>query len=121
MSATPAGLLERAHEAAGAGAWSRAFELFTQADADCLLQLPDLAAFAETAYAAGDLDGTIRTWERAHAAFLDAGDPVMAAGAAVRVAMHLLFDTALMAPVRGWLGRAERLLGDDPTPAHAWH
>ena len=35
--------------------------------------------------------------------------------------MHLLFDTALMAPVRGWLRRAERLL--DPaseTPAHAW-
>ena len=36
--------------------------------------------------------------------------PVAAAGAAVRVAMHLLFDTALMAPVRGWLARAERLL-----------
>ena len=33
-----------------------------------------------------------------------------AAGAAVRVAMHLLFDTALLAPVRGWLARAERLL-----------
>src|SRR5687767_7179167 len=35
--------------------------------------------------------------------------------------MHLLFDTALMAPVRGWLARAERLLeGTDDTPAHAW-
>ena len=44
-----------------------------------------------------------------------------AAGAAVRVAMHLLFDTTLMAPVRGWLARAERLLeGADGTPAHAW-
>ena len=44
-----------------------------------------------------------------------------AAGAAVRVAMHLLFDTALMAPVRGWLARAERLLeGHGETPAHAW-
>ena len=50
-----------------------------------------------------------------------AGDDVAAAGAAVRVAMHLLFDTALMAPVRGWLARAERLLeGLDDTPAHAW-
>ena len=35
--------------------------------------------------------------------------------------MHLLFDTALMAPVRGWLARAERLLeGQGETPAHAW-
>ena len=50
-----------------------------------------------------------------------AGDQVGAAGAAVRVAMHLIFDTALMAPVRGWLGRAERLLeGHGDTPAHAW-
>ena len=39
----------------------------------------------------------------------------------MRVAMHLLFDTALMAPVRGWLARAERLLeGQGETPAHAW-
>jgi tetratricopeptide (TPR) repeat protein len=35
--------------------------------------------------------------------------------------MHLLFDTALMAPVRGWLARAERLLeAQGETPAHAW-
>jgi tetratricopeptide (TPR) repeat protein len=35
--------------------------------------------------------------------------------------MHLLFDTALMAPVRGWVTRAERLLeGHGPTSAHAW-
>ena len=35
--------------------------------------------------------------------------------------MHLLFDTALMAPVRGWLARAEHLLeGQQETPAHAW-
>ena len=52
---------------------------------------------------------------------VQAGDQVAAAGAAVPVAMHLLFDTALMAPVRGWLARAERLLeGAGVTPAHAW-
>jgi tetratricopeptide (TPR) repeat protein len=35
--------------------------------------------------------------------------------------MHLLFDTALMAPVRGWLARADRLLeGQGETPASAW-
>ena len=52
---------------------------------------------------------------------VEAGDRVGAAGAAVRVAMHLLLDTALMAPVRGWLARAERLLEGEPeTAAHAW-
>ena len=35
--------------------------------------------------------------------------------------MHLLFDTALMAPVRGWLARPERPLdGQRETPASAW-
>ena len=44
-----------------------------------------------------------------------------AAGAAVRVAMHLLFDTAMMSPVRGWITRAERLLeAQGETPVHAW-
>jgi hypothetical protein len=75
----------------------------------------------EVAYAAGQLNVTIEAWERAHAACVQAGDQVAAADAAVRVAMHLLFDTALMAPVRGWLARAERLLeAQGETPAHAW-
>src|SRR5262245_54831713 len=103
MGETSRTLAEQAHAAAAAGDASRAFELFAQADSERLLELGDLPAFADAAYAAGDLDATIRTWERAHAGFLEAGDHVMAAGAAVRVAMHLLFDTALMAPVRGWL------------------
>ena len=81
----------------------------------------DLPVLGEVAYAAGALDVAIEAWERVHAACVQAGDHVAAAGAAVRVAMHLLFDTALMAPVRGWLARAERLLeGADGTPAHAW-
>ena len=112
--------VKAAHAATAAGDWARAFELFSDADGQGLLQLGDLPTFANAAYAAGELDVTIQTWERAHTAFLQAGDRPMAAGAAVRVAMHLLFDTALMAPVRGWLARAERLLDDEPTPAHAW-
>jgi tetratricopeptide (TPR) repeat protein len=75
----------------------------------------------EVAYAAGNLDVTIEAWERAHTAYIQSGDPVAAGGAAVRVAMHLLFDTALMAPVRGWAARADRLLESGAeTPAHAW-
>jgi tetratricopeptide (TPR) repeat protein len=81
----------------------------------------DLPLLAEVAYAAGHLDVAIEVWERAHAEGVRAGDHLAAAGAAVRVAMHLLFDTALMAPVRGWLTRAEHLLGaPGETPVDAW-
>ena len=115
------GVVERARDAAAHGDWPQAFDLLTEADADGLMTAADLAVLAEVAYAAGHLDVTIESWERAHAACLQSGDQVAAAGAAVRLAMHLLFDTALMAPVRGWLARAERLLeGHGETPAHAW-
>ena len=113
--------LERAREAAGRGEWQQALDLLIDADASTPLNGPDLALLADVAYAAGRLDVTISAWERAHAQSVRAGDHLSAAGAAVRVAMHLLFDTALMAPVRGWIKRAERLLeGHDETPVHAW-
>ena len=103
------------------GIGSRRSSSSTEADAGGLLAPTDLPLLGEVAYAAGHLDVTIEAWERVHAACMQGGDPVAAAGAAVRVAMHLLFDTALMAPVRGWLARAERLLdGRDDTSAHAW-
>jgi tetratricopeptide (TPR) repeat protein len=110
-----------AREAAARGDWEEAYDLLMKADADGLADPGDLALLGEVAYAAGHLDVTIEAWERTHALCAQAGDPVAAAGAAVRVAMHLLLDTALMAPLRGWLSRAERLLeGQEETPAHAW-
>ncbi len=113
--------LERAHEAAGQGEWQQALDLLIEVDTSAPLSGPDLALLAGVAYAAGRLDLTIGTWERAHAECVRTGDHVLAAEAAVRVAMHLLFDAALMAPVRGWIKRAERLLeGQDETPVHAW-
>src|SRR3954470_11678101 len=115
------GLVGRARSAAARGDWQEAFALLVAADADDMLDPTDLPLLGEVAYAAGHLDVTIEAWERAHSAATRAGDPLAAAGAAVRVAMHLLFDTALMAPVRGWLARADRLLeGPGETPVHAW-
>jgi tetratricopeptide (TPR) repeat protein len=114
-------VVQRAHDAAARRDWGAAFELFMKADADGLAGPADLAVLGEVAYAAGHLDVTIEAWERTYALCMEAGDKDGAAGAAVRVAMHLLFDTALMAPVRGWLARAERLLeGRGETPASAW-
>ncbi|HZB20412.1 MAG TPA: transcriptional regulator [Blastococcus sp.] len=120
MSET-AGPVELARSATARGDWQEAFDLLAAADAANRLAPGELPVLAETAYAAGRLDVTIETWERVHGACMRAGDPLGAATAAVRVALHLLFDTALMAPVRGWLARADRLLdGGGETPAHAW-
>ncbi|WP_327417752.1 hypothetical protein [Streptomyces sp. NBC_01233] len=114
--------LERARNAAARGAWAEAYGGYLAArEQEGGLGPAELAEFAGVAYAAGHLDVTVETWERLHARLAGLGEDDAAAGAAVRVAMHLLFDTALMAPVRGWLRRAERLL--DPasaTSAHAW-
>jgi tetratricopeptide (TPR) repeat protein len=116
-----AGLVERARSAVTRGRWEEAFDLLAAADVDGVLAPTELPMLGEVAYAAGHLEVTIEAWERAHAASLQAGDVIGAAGAAARVAMHLLFDTALLAPVRGWLARAQRLLGGRAeTPAHAW-
>jgi tetratricopeptide (TPR) repeat protein len=113
--------LQRARDAAARGDWDEGYKLLTKADSDGLLGPADLPLLGEVAYAAGHLDVTIEAWERMHALSVEAGDPVAAATAAVRVAMHLLLDTALMAPVRGWLARAEHLLeGRQETSAHAW-
>ena len=113
--------LQRAQQAASRGEWEVAFDLYQDADASGQVGVADLPMLADVAYASGHLDVTIAVWERAYAALMAAGETIAAAGAAVRVAMHLLFDTALMAPVRGWLARAEHLLVDaESTPAHAW-
>ena len=114
-------LLEQGREAASRGDWQQAHDLLVRADGDRSLDAADLPLLADVAYAAGHLDVTIEVWERAHAQAVREGDRPAAAGAAARVAMHLLFDTALMAPVRGWIKRAERFLDDrDETPVHAW-
>ncbi len=120
-TATPPNFVARAREAISRRDWQQAHDFLVEADAIRPLSGPDLALLAQVAYAAGHLNVTIDAWERAYAQHMRAGDPLAAAGAAVRVAMHLLFDTALMAPVRGWIKRAERLLEPDgETPVHAW-
>src|SRR5215213_5297895 len=113
--------VQRAREAAARGEWEEAYDVLVKSAPDGLAGQADLPLLGEVAYAAGHLDVAVEAWERAHALCVEAQDPVAAAGAAVRVAMHLLFDTALMAPVRGWLARAEHLLeGQQQAPAHAW-
>ena len=114
-------LLDRARDAAGCGDWRLAYELLARADAESGLSGPDLELLAVSAYPNGHVDVTIEAWERLYTEAVRGGNHLAAAGAAARVALHLLFDTALLAPIRGWVARAERLLdGQGDRPVHAW-
>ena len=64
---TPTSLVERAREAVNRGDWQQAHGLLVELDTNTPLIGPDLAFFAEVAYAAGHLDVTIDAWERAYA------------------------------------------------------
>jgi tetratricopeptide (TPR) repeat protein len=108
-------VLADARAAFEAGDWSRALDLLSEDPAPDAAEMRALAS-----YATGDLEGAVATWEGLYTARLAAGNHLEAARAAVMVAMHLLCDTGLMAPVRGWARRARRLL--DPLeegPVHA--
>ena len=75
---------------------------------------------AQAAYGCGDLEASVQAWENLHSLHASEGLDVGAARAAAMIAMYLMMDAGLMAPVRGWLRRADRLLeGHDETPAHA--
>ena len=108
-----------ARDAIEHGDWSRAIaELSDAGAADPTAEALELLAHAS--YGVGDLEGCVSAWERSHARLEVDGDIAGAARAAAMIAMYLMMDTGLMAPVRGWLRRAERLLeGHEEVPAHA--
>jgi tetratricopeptide (TPR) repeat protein len=68
----------------------------------------ELRAHAE--YGNGAFEAAIGSWEALHALHEQAGNREAAAQAAVTAAMMLLIDTGMMAPVRTWVRRADRLL-----------
>lgn len=115
------GTVDRARTAIDRGAWQEAFDLLRSLGSERSLSPSELDLLGQAAYGAGELEAAISAWEQAHRALAGSGDDVAAAKAAVTVAMYLMMDTGLMAPVRGWLARAESLLvGYDEEAVHAW-
>jgi ATP/maltotriose-dependent transcriptional regulator MalT len=97
--------VELGREAYARAQWREAYDLFTQAAA---LDAPDLARLAIAAHLLGLDDECTRVSERAHGAYLDAGD----LDSAVRWAFWLGFAMMLrgeMAQASGWLARGERI------------
>lgn len=114
-------VLERAHGLMARGAWSEALEQLRQAEDPHRIDPATQEALARAAYGAGCLETAFGAWEHVYRFQARAGDMPAAADAAVTIAMHLMIDTGLMAPVRGWLATADRCLRDrEPTGTHAW-
>ncbi|SOE02321.1 transcriptional regulator [Blastococcus haudaquaticus] len=102
------------------GEWSAALGLLRGLQAQRPLAPAELGLLGRAAYGAGEFEAAITAWEQQCAVCQSSGDDAAAAAAAATVALYLMMDTGLMAPVRGWLARAERLLGDRPeSPTHA--
>ena len=102
--------VETARAAVDRGDWVGALELVSGPEADRSVEA--LEVRAQAAYGAGELETAVGAWETAHGLRRVAGEHAEAAWAAGMVAMYLMIDTGMMTPVRGWLARAERLLGD---------
>jgi tetratricopeptide (TPR) repeat protein len=112
------GLLD-ARSAVEHGEWQRAVEVLDLID-EGERSAEALELRAQAHYGGGDFEASIAAWERLYELQLAQHDEVEAARAASMLAMFLMIDTGLMAPVRGWIRRAERLLEHHPdTPPHA--
>ncbi len=116
---TSLGVLAEARSAVERGEWRTALDVLAGCG-DRALSAEALELKAQAAYANGEFETAVAAWEDLHNLFVAESDGIEAARAAAMVAMYLMMDTGLMAAVRGWLKRAERLLeGHDEAPAHA--
>jgi class 3 adenylate cyclase len=110
--------LDAARAASDRQAWREAYDTYARIDSQGLTAA-DLEAYGEAAWWRGRLDDAIALRERAHAAFVGAGDKL----AAARVALALSWDyegRGSYSVAQGWLATAERLLDGLPdAPEHA--
>ncbi len=101
-------LVEAARNATRRGEWNRALELLDVDGASGSAECLELRA--EAFYGAGDFEGCVESWEDLHTLLVQRRDHLEAGRVAAMIAMYLMMDTGLMAPVRGWLRASERHL-----------
>ncbi len=101
--------LERGRESYARKAWSDAFESLSLADEETPLGADDLVLLAESAFMLGRDSEFLGILERAHHAYLEAGEPLHAVRCAFWIGMNLALRGE-MGPAGGWLGRGQRLL-----------
>jgi ATP/maltotriose-dependent transcriptional regulator MalT len=101
----------RGREAFERRAWSEAYAHLRDADDGSRLDPADLERLAVAAHLVGRDEDADEVWERAHRAWIDAGEEARAARCAFWLGFGLLFRGEV-ARGGGWLGRAQRLLDE---------
>jgi DNA-binding CsgD family transcriptional regulator len=103
--------LERGREAISAEAWLDAYESLSAADRSDPLAAEDLELLATSAYMLGRESEYLALLERAHRAHLECGQQLPALRCAFWIGVHLA-SRSEVGRASGWLGRAQRLLGE---------
>jgi len=101
--------LTRGRAAGQRNAWGDAYTALSLADQSSSLAGEDLELLAAAAYLLGHVDECRQALQRAHRAYVAAGDPPRAARCLFWVGFTLLLEGDL-APAAGWVARANRLL-----------
>jgi DNA-binding CsgD family transcriptional regulator len=109
------GTLTRGRDAFQREAWSDAFALLAQADREAPLEADDLDRLGTAAFLVGEDTASIDAMTRAHHSFLERGDVIRAARAAVWITFAMFERPALQAQAMGWLARARRLFDECAT------
>lgn len=110
VSEDPAGI--RPYDAGHGFAWRDAYESLSSAQRSSSLAGAEIELLAAAAYLLGNVTECRQALDRAHHAYIEAGDPRRAARCVFWVAFTLLLEGDL-APAGGWLARAQRLLEPD--------
>jgi DNA-binding CsgD family transcriptional regulator/tetratricopeptide (TPR) repeat protein len=109
--------LRRGREAFAAGEWAAATAALSAAEASAPLAPGDLEQLSTALFMVGRDEDHLAALERAHAGFLEAGEPARAGSCAFWIGMRL-FMTGEQGRGGGWLARAARLAeqadGDGP-------
>ncbi len=109
----PSSVLGRARAAIASQAWPEAFAAFEEADSQAGLEAEDLDRWGAAAVWMDRMDVSVAARERAHAQYVKAGQPALAAGAAIELA-HDNYAGGARSVCNGWITRADKLLESVP-------
>ncbi len=111
-------LVQAARSAIHRNAWHEAFDLYRQAAETESLDPEDLEELANAAWWTGRLEENLAFRQQAYTGYLQTNQPGKAARTAASIARDYMGNLA-EAMANGWIGRAERLLENQPdSPEH---
>jgi ATP/maltotriose-dependent transcriptional regulator MalT len=112
--------IEAGRSALQRGRWEEAFSAFESSLAEKETS-EALDGMAEALWWLCEARSSVRYRERAYVKFRQEGDIASASRAAVNLSISYLVNLGNEAASRGWLSRAERVMGDtDPNPMRGW-